>query len=195
MPNGISKNIFNEFSDNDFSNTYIGKNIMLPLLPSEATWEESFSYCKRLDNSSELIYFDTETEFEYIIKLLYSLKFKNNATDFIKEESFFIGLNYNSSLKIWYWLNNLNLTQSLESVIRNTSNDFTVYLPILSKKTPTDYEYRRCGYLNMRGNHEVNIDNDKCDKHNRHYLCKYGMAKILNSITRKTIKYLHLFSY
>ena len=133
--------------------TFIGTAAISIVLPEKANWLNASSLCRQLHNESTMIYFDDYVEYEFLINLLFKLKFNtSNATDFKKEEPFFIALHFNQTSFVWKWLNDLGLNESF--FVTNSSMPLVAQLPILGKKL-NDYLYRPCGYMYLRGNELV----------------------------------------
>jgi hypothetical protein len=153
--------------------TYIGTQLVSNVLPSQANWRHAYTSCKQLNNESTLIAFDNKYEYEFLVNLLFKLKFNNNETDFIKEETFFIGLTYTN--QTWTWSNDVPLAQSFMNNYSTSSN----YAPelMLLRKNQVDFFYRQCAYISLRGNGDINIDNAICDKDTKPYICKYGECR------------------
>lgn len=168
LNNQISKSLL----PTSLQSTFIGTAALSAVLPDKANWLNSSNFCKQLNNESTMIYFDDYVEYEFLMNLLFKLKFNtNNATDYKKEEPFFIGLQYNQTSMLWKWLNELSLNESF--LVTNSSLPLIAQLPILGKR-PSDYVYRPCAYLYLRGNGDINIDNSNCDVDQKPYICKYG---------------------
>ena len=154
------------------------------VLPNQANWLNSSSFCKKLNNESSLIYFDNYEEYEFLIDLLFKLKFNNNETDFKKEEAFYLGMYYNQSSMLWTWLNDINLNKSFFLTPNSSAQmPLLAQLAILGKR-PSEYIYRPCAYLNIRGNRDIDIDNSNCDIDQKPYICKYGKHYWFHSVTR-----------
>lgn len=155
--------------------TFIGTQAVSMILPNTANWFTSASTCRQLHNESTLIYFDNYKEYEFLINLLFRLKFNNNETDYMKEESFYIGLYHNRTTSTWKWLNDMNLTDTffMPNYTNATSRPLLAQLPLLEKRQ-IDYIYRPCAYLYIRGNGDINIDIDNCERDQKPYICKYG---------------------
>ncbi len=182
--NILFSQIFNNIGDvsllpTSLQSTFIGTAALSAVLPNQANWLNSSNMCKQLNNESTMIYFEDYIEYEFLINLLFKLKFNNNQTDYIKEEVFYIGLYYNHSTSSWKWLNDLSLNESFFVLNSTSSRPLLAELPILNKKH-IDYVYRPCAYLYIRGNGDINIDNDNCDRNHKPYICKYG--KLLRKI-------------
>ena len=157
--------------------SYLGTSLATSLFPKQANWLNASNFCQQLSNESTLIYFDNKLEYEFLINLLFKLKFPINETDYLKEETYFVGISYNRSLLSWQWLNGFNLNDSFLLNPNETTNK--VNLPIL-RKSPIDYLYWPCGYINLRGNGDINIDNSNCDRDHKPYICKYGIYFLFN---------------
>lgn len=69
-------------------------------LPTDASWNKAVDSCHNLNNDSNLIHFEQNSEYNFLVNLLIKLHFPGLSDDkkgqFNEEQKYYIGLTYNS---------------------------------------------------------------------------------------------------
>jgi hypothetical protein len=132
-------------------------------------WENAQSFCKLLHNDSNLISFESIDEFHFLLEILQK-EINNN----LKENSYFIGMRFNSSLSAWKWQNDVDLKESFIG-LDSFKNPFRFITKLrLLAKDNSENMFRQCAYLYIRSD-GVNIDSTTCDQGDqKDFICKYS---------------------